>query len=82
MRMARQLGRTIDAGEGDVGCGELLLQRIGVERAEYLGDPAVGFGAVFDALDIGGEGRIGRERGYRPRLFPPARAIRGRSGWK
>ena len=55
MRVAAEIGRTVDAREGDIGGGEFLLERIGVERREHGGDAAVGFGAAFDALDIGGE---------------------------
>ena len=65
---ASSAGR-VDAGKGDVGRRELLLQRVGVERAEHGGDLAVGLGAAFDALDIGGEIGIGGERGIAQDFF-------------
>ena len=65
---ARSAG-VVDAGEGDVGRGEFLLKRVGVERGEHGGDLAVGFGAALDAFDIGGEIRIGGERGIVQDLF-------------
>ena len=55
MRMLRQARHIVDPGEGDVGGGELLRQRLDVQRGEHGGDLAVGLGAAFHAFDIGGE---------------------------
>src|SRR5262249_33465926 len=63
MRVVRQVRGAIDACKGDIGGGELFFQRIGVKPGEGARDLALGFGAAFDALDIGGEARIGCERG-------------------
>src|SRR6202171_3484414 len=69
MRMTGELGRRVDAGKGDVGGSEFLLQRVGIECAEHGGYLAVGLGTAFDALDIGGEIWIGGERGIAENFF-------------
>src|SRR6516162_5720071 len=63
MRVVRQVPGAIDACKGNIGGGEPFFQRIGIKTGEGVRDLAVGFGAAFDALDIGGEVRIGCERG-------------------
>src|SRR6516225_3186291 len=69
MRMMRQVRWRIDAGKGNVGGGELLLEQRCVQHAESLGDPAICLRAAFDALDIGGEIRIGGEHGITENSF-------------
>ena len=57
-----KLSRRVDAAEGDVGFGEHPRQRLHIVRGEHRGDAAVGLGAAFHALGVGGELRIGGER--------------------
>ncbi len=83
VRMAPKLGRTVDPRESDVGGGELLRRASSASSAPNTAATlAVGFSAALDALDIGGERRIGRERRIVQNLLRPARAIRGRFEWR